>query len=107
MTAATDVFVPADAAGAQQWMVRFGGLDAGLFVVQAGTMLAEFVTRPRVAVPQLAVLDTVRTRLVETLRVQFAEHEFRTVPMAPAEAANFLDMLVVARTLRDELPPHY
>ena len=101
MNAAADMFVPADAASAQQWMVRFGGLDAGLFVAQAGTMLAEFITRPRVAIAQLAVLETIRTRLIETLRVQFTDHEFRTVPMTAAEAANFLDAVHVGRSLRD------
>lgn len=101
MNAVTEVFVPADAAQAQQWLVRHGGLDASLLLAQAGGMLAGLLAQQRAAMPQLAVLETVRKRIVEALRAEFSEHEFRTVPMSPAEATAFVEALGVARHLRD------
>lgn len=101
MNAPAGFMAPTDAASAQQWLARYAGLEPALFLQRAQEVLQGVLAQPRQALMQLAVLEVVRGAIVEALRHQFAEHEFRTVPMTVQEAEVFGGALAVARTLRD------
>lgn len=101
MNAPADFMAPTDAASAQQWLARYSGLEPTLFLQRAQEILQAVLAQPRQALTQLGVMETVRAAIVDALRHQFAEHEFRTVPMTVHEAEVFSGALAVARTLRD------
>ncbi len=92
---------PTDAASTQAWLAKYGALESVLFLQHASALLRGLHERPRPPIPQLAILESLRSRLVEALRTQFGEIDFRAVPMSPSEASTFAAGANLARQMRE------
>ncbi|CAN5294201.1 hypothetical protein BH10PSE17_BH10PSE17_22430 [soil metagenome] len=92
---------PSDAASTQQWLAKHGSLESVLLLQHVSALLRDLHERPRPAIPQLAILETLRVRVVDALRNQFGEIDFRAVPMSPTEAATFAAGANLARQMRE------
>lgn len=56
-----------DAVSAQQWLARFGSLEAAQFIERASALIEDLAGRPRSELAQLAVLETVRAPLIDAM----------------------------------------